>query len=79
MHLPFQNALDFFPLPSTSRTRVILLLPPLQGEGLVKKSYCYSNMKRSSMLNIQHITPAQVWWVASFYGEDSNEDVVDGF
>lgn len=70
MRLPFQNALVFFPLPSTSRTRVILLLPPLQGEGLVK---------RSSMLNIQHITPAQVWWMASFYGGDSNEDVVDGF
>jgi hypothetical protein len=60
---------------------VILLLPPLQGEGLVKKSSCYSNMKRSSMLNIGHITPAQVggWLLFFLAGENPNEDVLDGF
>jgi hypothetical protein len=47
----------------------------------VKKSSCYSNMKRSSMLNIGHITPAQVggWLLFFLAGENPNEDVLDGF
>ena len=33
------------------------------------------------MLNIGHITPAQVWWMASSLlgGRNPNEDVLDGF